>query len=121
MGVGIEHIGERRRRAALRRAIWRNIEATLPGEFDYEAANEVVKQLCGIVLTVAEDMKSVGEFNRIGYRKRHWYAMELHISEDSMTAQNTLEGAFCEPRLPPTHFGTALGWQHAQWTTVQRI
>jgi len=105
MGVDIKHIGERRRKAALRRAIWYNIEALLPGEFDYEAANEVVTQLCNTVATVAEDMRNVGEFNRIGYRKRHWYVMELQISEDRITAQNTLEGANCEPRLLPAHFG----------------
>ena len=95
MGVGIKHTGERIRKAELRRAIWRNIEALLPGEFDYEAADEVVNQLCSAVLTVVEDMRNVGEFNRIGYRKRHWYVMELHISEDKVTSQNTLEGADC--------------------------
>ncbi len=106
MGVGIEYMGERRRKAALRRAVWCNVEVGLPGGFDYEAANDIVSQLCNAVGTVVEDMRNVAEFNRIGYRKRHWYVLQLNISEDTITAQNTLEGADCAPHLPPPHFGT---------------
>ena len=105
MGVGIKDMSERRRKAALRRAIWSNMEVLVPPDFDYDAANEIVSQLCGMVKTVVEDFKNVAEFNRIGYRKQHWYAVQIHVSEDKMTLQNTLEGANCTPCIPPAHFG----------------
>ncbi len=106
MGVGIKDMSERRRRAALRRAIWSNMEVLVPPDFDYDAANEIVSQLCGMVNTVVEDFKNVAEFNRIGYKKQHWYAIQIHVSEGKMTLQNTLEGANCTPCTPPTHFGS---------------
>ena len=110
MGVGIEYMSERRRRAALRRAIWNSMEHLAPPDFDYDAANEIVYQLCGMVNTVVEDFKNVAEFNRIGYRKRHWYAMCIHVSENNMTVQNTLEGADCTPHVPPAHFGFGISY-----------
>ena len=105
MGVGIEYMGEKRRKAALRRAIWSNMEYLVPPDFDYDAANEIVSQLCGMVSTVVEDFKNVTELDKIGYRKQNWYAMHVHISGDRMTVQNTLEGANCTPHCPPTHVG----------------
>ncbi len=101
MGVSIKYVGDRRRMAVLRRAIWSIIESEMPGEFDIEAASDAVSQLCRAVSTVAEDMKNVSEFNRIGYSKRHWYVLELNISDSSIAMQNTLEGANqCAPHFP---------------------
>lgn len=108
MGAGIKYMGEKRRKAALRSAIWSNMEYLVPPDFDYDAASEIVSQLCGIVDTVVEDFKNVAEFDRIGYRKQHWYALHVHISGDRMTVQNTLEGANCTPYDPPAHAATAL-------------
>ena len=101
MGVSIKYVGDRRRMAVLRRAIWNIIESGLPGEFDIDAASDAVSQLCRTVSTVAEDMKTVSEFNRIGYKKKHWYVLELNISDSSVEMQNTLEGAGqCAPLFP---------------------
>ncbi|MCL4364815.1 MAG: hypothetical protein M1569_02830 [Candidatus Marsarchaeota archaeon] len=101
MGASIKYVGDRRRMAVLRRAIWSVIESGLPGEFDIDAADDAVSQLCKAVSTVAEDMKTVSEMNKIGYIKRHWYVLELNISDSSIAMQNTLEGAGqCPPFFP---------------------
>ncbi len=102
MGASIKYVGDKRRMAVLRRAIWSIFEKDMPGELDVDAAGDAVAQLCRTVGTVAEDMKTVSELNRIGYRKRHWYALELNISDSSVAMQNTLEGAGqCGPLFPP--------------------
>ena len=103
MGVSIKYVGDRRRMAVLRRAIWGIIESGLPEGFDIDAAGDAVSQLCRAVSTVAEDMKTVSELNRIGYRKRHWYALELNISDSSVAMQNTLEGVDQCPLLSHRH------------------
>lgn len=90
-------MSERRMRAALRRAIWSNVENLVPPDFDYDAANEIVSQLCVLVNTVVEDFKNVAELRKIGYEKQRWYAIGIHISDEKMTVQNTLEGANCTP------------------------
>ncbi len=105
MGVGIRYMSERRRRAALRRAIWNSMEVLVPPDFDYDAANDIVLQLCCMVNTVVEDFKNVAEMDRIGYGKSHWYSLQIHVSGERITLQNTLEGANCTPYTPPTHFG----------------
>lgn len=109
MGTEIRYMEERKRRAALKRAIWSNIELLAPPDFDYDSAGRIVSELCGLVNTVVEDVKNVAEFNRIGYRKSHWYAVQIHVSEDGMTVQNTLEGANCTPHFPPTHASSIYG------------
>lgn len=111
MGVGIEYMSEKRRKSALRRAIWNNMEHLVPPDFDYDAANEIVSQLCGIVSTVVEDFKTVAELNKIGYSKQHWYTLQIHVSGERMTVQNTLEGANCTPHSPPTHLGAQTAWE----------
>ncbi len=93
MGISIEYMGERRSKAALRRAIWSMIYSKLPGEFDVDAAVDVVAELCSAIDTAIEDMKAVAEFKRIGFEKRHWYRLELSISDSSVSTQNVLERA----------------------------
>lgn len=100
MGVSIKYVRERRRKAMLRKAIWNRIEGSLPDEFDIEAANDVTVQLCNVVDTAIEDMMNVAEFNRIGYRKRHWYVLELHINDVGVQVQNTLQGAAFQAPTP---------------------
>ena len=106
MGVSIKYVGDRRRMAVLRRAIWSVIENGLPGELDIDAASDAVSQLCKAVSTVAEDMKNVSELNRIGYMKRHWYVLELNISDSSVEMQNILDGAGQCPHSSHQHSAT---------------
>lgn len=97
----------------LRRAIWSIIESGLPGDLDIDAASEAVSQLCRAVGTVAEDMKNVSELNRIGYTKRHWYVLELNISDSSVAMQNTLEGAGQCPPSSPSALRRRAWYMHA--------
>lgn len=106
MGVSIKYVGDRRRKAALRNAIWNIFERDVPEEIDIEAAYVAVTEICNAVSTVVEDMKNVSELNKIGYGKRHWYTLELQVSDSSISTQNTLEGANrCAP--PPTNISSA--------------
>ena len=106
-----------RRRTGLSRSIWKEIEREFPEKLDIDAADHMVDRVCDAVRLVIEDMKSVAEFNRLGYCKRHWYALELHISDREIAAQNTLEGAEpFTPHLPPL---SALAlWQWHKLTYV---
>ncbi len=102
-----------RRKTALSRAIWNEIDRkTKQGtcmHLDTEAADHIVERMCDVVHLIIEDMRSVSEFRRIGFEKRHWYALELQISDSEISAQNVLEGAgACRPSLQPAHFGILL-------------
>ncbi len=108
MGASIKYVGGKRRETALRRAIWDKIERKLDQQLDVGAVYEITDELCKVVDTVVEDMNTVGELNRIGYEKKHHYRLELCISDDRVTSQNTLEGAGSLPPHPPTR---AQHWQ----------
>ena len=95
-----------RGKTALSRAIWKELDSKL-GEsgahmlLDMEAADHVVGSICRVVHFIIEDMKSVSEFRRVGFEKKHWYALELSISDREISAQNVLEEAgTCRPSLP---------------------
>ncbi len=102
MGVSIKYANGKRREAALKRALWNFVEKEAAEELDLTVAKEVVQRLYEVLKFVVEDMKSVGELNRIGLQRRHWYNMELSIGEDKINVQNILEGARSSPPHPPT-------------------
>lgn len=101
MGVSIKYAGEKRRNAALRRAIWDKLERKLDQRLDSGAVYEITEQLCKMVDIAADDMMNVAEFDRIGIGRKHHYKLELYISEDRIASQNTLEGAGSLPPHPP--------------------
>jgi len=102
MGVSIKYVSRKRRETALRRAVWDFVEMEVDQELDFAVANVVVQRMCEILRFVVEDMKTVGELNRAGSRRRHWYTLELNIGEDKINVQNILEGAGSSPPHPPT-------------------
>ena len=101
MGASIKYVSRKRRDAALKRAVWNFVESEVDDGLNVSAVTDVVCRICEAVRFVVEDMNTVGELNRTGFPRRHWYTIGLDIGEDRVSVQNRLERAKSSPPLPP--------------------
>ncbi len=109
MGVSIKYASRKKSEADLKRAFWNFLERRASQDLDLDVARGIVEKMCEVANLVVEDMETVGELNRIGFARRHWYNLELSIGEDKIVVQNSLEGAGSSPPHPPTRAQLWLG------------